>query len=576
MNKTFKTIKGTTENPLKQLNEAKQLKNPNKYVFQGVFTQCSTPEHKVVNRNSRIYMETEVLRHLGYLREQIKEQGMILGELDHPEGRFDVQMKEASHKITDLWYDDKTKCVMGRLEVLDTKNGQTLKELIDAGYPLYVSSRAAGDVNEKTKEVEIAQIFTYDVVCTPGFKEAKLERLNESLSPKALKYINESISAAKNVEDCQDVDAKMINEAAIAQFNNTTVNDVNTPLNEDEENVLNDQEKYLPTLEINPLKETNNDEENKEDNKKSEEDTKETSKEDTKEDDKVETETTLTDTEKEKNREMILDIVGLDSDGEPIGASQDDKNDSQTEENKEDIIDIEAVGKNDNETKNTEDTEKTEENEDNSDNKTDESVESKATDTCEKKSKLKECTEKDIAELESILSSVSKSEAVKESIIARYPFAISLSESNFAKFASLRPKMKKRCADFIEENEIFDIQAINELWTTPLREDKRVQQNWLKLASQTDIDLYVAAPIEIQNAIEESAKYVILDTQEEVDQFWQRTGLRQAAAQKLINERTFIAKQQAINENKQFQQNNPLGYDVDFITMTERWFENND
>ena len=194
MAKNLKLIKGLSASPLKKLNEGQVLKNPDKYVFEGVFTQCSTPEHKVINRNGRIYMENEVLRHLGYLRDMIKENnGRILGELDHPEGRFEVSMKEASHMITDLWYDQNTHCVMGRLEVLDTPNGKTLKSLIEAGFPLYVSSRAAGDVNSKTKEVEIAQIFTYDVVCTPGFKEARLERVNESLlTDGALKYLNES------------------------------------------------------------------------------------------------------------------------------------------------------------------------------------------------------------------------------------------------------------------------------------------------------------------------------------------------------------------------------------------------
>ena len=61
----------------------------------------------------------------------------------------------------------------------------------------------------------------------------------------------------------------------------------------------------------------------------------------------------------------------------------------------------------------------------------------------------------DVAELESILASVEKKEAVKESIVRRYPFAGVMTESNFAKFASLRPKQKKRVADFIDEYQIF-------------------------------------------------------------------------------------------------------------------------
>ena len=215
--------------------------------------------------------------------------------------------------------------------------------------------------------------------------------------------------------------------------------------------------------------------------------------------------------------------------------------------------------------------------EDEEDEETNEDVE--MTDECnkvvEKRAKIKENTDKDIEELESILDSVTKAESVKESIIRRYPFAISLSESNFAKFASLRPKQKKRCAEFIEEHEIFDIRAINELWMTPLREEKKVQQNWLRLASQSDIDLYVAAPIDVQNAIEESAKYVILETQEQVDEFWHRTGLRQAAAQQIMNEKLVSDYRKAVEENREFQNNNPLGYAYDFIRMTENWFNNN-
>ena len=230
MAKNFKLIKGVEATPLQKLNESQELKNPNKYVYQGVFTQCSVPGKTVVNRNQRIYTEREMLRHLGYLRDTIKENnGRLLGELDHPEeGRFDVQMKEASHMITDLWYDDKTKCVMGKLEVLDTPNGKILKELINAGYPLYVSSRAAGEVNEKTKEVEIAQIFTYDVVCTPGFREARLERVDENatMSNKTMMYLNEALSQAKKIKiNDIEVPAEKINESAIAQYNNINISE---------------------------------------------------------------------------------------------------------------------------------------------------------------------------------------------------------------------------------------------------------------------------------------------------------------------------------------------------------------
>lgn len=555
MAKNLKLIKGVESTPLKKLNEGQTLKNPDKYVFQGVFTQCSTPEHKVINRNGRIYMESEVLRHLGYLRDMIKENnGRILGELDHPEGRFDVQMKEASHAITDLWYDNKTKCVMGRLEVLDTPNGKTLKSIIDAGFPLYVSSRAAGDVNEKTKEVEIAQIFTYDVVCTPGFKEARLERVNESmnLSDKALKYMNESISKAKNanIHDIE-VPVSAINES-IADYKIKSVKSLCKPLLEsdedaEEKDVLNDVKQYYKVAETNC---SVNEEDEKSDNEETEEKT-----------DKKE----ISDEDKKKNRELILDIKGISTSDEETGSEDDEEKSDKSE----DIVSIEAKEK---EPEDSEDLEKDDKKAE--EDKSEDSKEStnEAVKKADKKSKIKKDTDADIEELNSILASVEKAESVKESIIRRYPFAISLSESNFAKFASLRPKLKKRCADFIEENEIFDIRMINELWTTPLREDKKMQESWLKLAAQSDIDLFVAAPVEVQNAIEESAKFWNIETQEDVEAFWESTGLRQAAYKRAMNEKFIKDYQANISESKSSDRF-ALGYDKNIINSMDQWYQ---
>ena len=77
---------------------------------------------------------------------------------------------------------------------------------------MFVSSRAAGDVDEKTHEVEIAQIFTYDIVCTPGFAEAKLERVNESLGTATAKYLNESVSAQKAEKETTKNKFKVLTE----------------------------------------------------------------------------------------------------------------------------------------------------------------------------------------------------------------------------------------------------------------------------------------------------------------------------------------------------------------------------
>ena len=596
MAKKLKLIKNQSISPLKKLNEGQVLKNPDKYIFEGVFTQCSTPDHKIINRNGRLYMESECLRHLGYLRDMIKENGgRILGELDHPEGRFEVSMKEASHMITDLWYDQKTNCIMGRLEVLDTPNGKILKSLIDAGYPLYVSSRAAGDVDPKTKEVEIAQIFTYDVVCTPGFKEARLERVNESLlTDGALKYINESVGGDKKIKVKEvEVPMEAINEN-VSKFNNTKMADVVKPLNEDdeatesEEKSLNDDvKKFLPIMNMGTqpapanstekkeeLKEEDGEDEASEEDKDKEnlENTDETSDNNDENQEEVgddEEKKELTDEEKEANREKIISVKGMDADGNVLG----DEAESDEEDKSDDIENIEAETKDSKEENKDEESEENKDTDDEDETSENAEVNKEAKKAEEKTSELKKKTDEDVAELESILASVEKKEAVKESIVRRYPFASVMTESNFAKFASLRPKQKKRVADFLEEYQIYDVESINELWLTPFKEEKKIQQNWLRLASQSDIDLYVAAPMEVQNAIEEQAKYFPMETEADVDAFWDATGLRQQEMRRQLNEKmvndynSFVA-----NVDESFEAN--LGYDPYLIRQTELWLQN--
>ncbi|MFA5152079.1 MAG: S80 family phage morphogenetic serine protease, partial [Clostridia bacterium] len=179
-----------------------------KTVLEGVFA-----EFGVENRNGRIYEEKEYLPHLEYLKKDIQNNN-LLGELDHPE-RFEVALGNVSHRISELWYDQQKRQILGRIEVLDTPKGQIAKSLLEAGIPLSISSRAAGTVNED-KTVQIQQIYTYDLVAKPGFESAQLHSVNESANPKAarvanlVKRLNESYS--KQEEDNLTTKLGIINE----------------------------------------------------------------------------------------------------------------------------------------------------------------------------------------------------------------------------------------------------------------------------------------------------------------------------------------------------------------------------
>ena len=186
----------------KSSNNLKTTKEGGEYFLEGVAAVFG-----VENSNHRIYEENEYLPHLDYLKKKI-EQNRLVGELDHPK-EFDVSLKNISHVITDLNYDKQDRNVKIKVKLLDTPAGKIAKSLIDAGVPVSISSRAAGNVKEN-KKVEIKKIFTYDLVADPGFENAQLERVYESLGShmpsesvkdsiiSSLTNINESFGLRKN------------------------------------------------------------------------------------------------------------------------------------------------------------------------------------------------------------------------------------------------------------------------------------------------------------------------------------------------------------------------------------------
>lgn len=574
-------IKNKSLQPLMLNEAADSTPNNRKYIFSGVFTACSVPGHVVINRNNRSYPEKEVLRHLGYLREMIKQSGSILGELDHPEGRFDIQLKEASHKITDLWYDQANHNVMGKLEILDTPNGKIAQELVDAGYPLFVSSRAAGDVDEKTHEVEIAQIFTYDIVCTPGFAEAKLERVNESLGTATAKYLNESVSAQKAEKETTKNKFKVLTEGVSVseleqeapinekcmELKNKPVKmkDLTKPLLEEDE----DGGFKLPEADVTPDG-SGSDNSDTEEPKTDDAASKETPKKDTEKSEP-------TDEEKKKKRALILNITSEDVNGE---SSEEGTEDEEKAEKRTDIISVEGQSDadiaDDGNADNSKDSDSSEPVED-----TDTDVDAPAAEegsetTTAKAERITAETEKDMEEFQDLLDNLEKKKSIKESIINHYPFAVSLSPENFAKFAALKPAQKKKCMKFIVEHNIFTIKDINEQVFTPLNAERRILKNWLRLADAKDIELYTQASLQEQDAIENMARYMVLETKQDVDEFWEKTGLRTREAQRLMNEefvRRYKVQQKPIMKPVQ-ESEHPLGYTMDHAALLEQMYEN--
>ncbi len=164
-------------------------KEDNSYVLEGI---CAVFGQR--NNNNRVYEEKDYLPHLESLKDKINKK-MLLGELDHPEA-FEVSYKNVSHIIESLTYNSDSRNISIKLRLLDTPMGKIAKTLVEAGIPIAVSSRAAGQVTNEGK-VTLHKIFTYDLVCEPGFSDAILKpTLNESLNTN-YNFIFESLQSIK-------------------------------------------------------------------------------------------------------------------------------------------------------------------------------------------------------------------------------------------------------------------------------------------------------------------------------------------------------------------------------------------
>ena len=111
------------------------------YKIKGIFMQAD-----IKNRNGRIYpqevLEKEVRR---YNKDQINN-NRAYGELGHPEGPT-INLERASHMITKLYPDGKN--FIGEAKILSTPMGEIVKNLLDDGAKLGVSSRGMGSLAQK-------------------------------------------------------------------------------------------------------------------------------------------------------------------------------------------------------------------------------------------------------------------------------------------------------------------------------------------------------------------------------------------------------------------------------------------
>lgn len=140
--------------------------------MKGIFIQS-----EVKNQNNRIYPKHEIVKAVQSVNEKIKLNGPLPGECAHPEG-LEINIDRISHVITEMWMENNNG--MGKLKLLTTPLGNTIKVLLESGVKLGVSSRGAGNVGLDDKVYDF-DIVTVDIVTQPSAPEAYPQTIYEQV-----------------------------------------------------------------------------------------------------------------------------------------------------------------------------------------------------------------------------------------------------------------------------------------------------------------------------------------------------------------------------------------------------------
>ena len=171
------------------------------YKIRGIFMQAD-----VKNRNGRVYPMEVLQKEVAKYNKNFIQEKRAFGELGHPDGPT-VNLERVSHMITSLAPDGKN--FIGEAKIMSTPMGEIVKNLMNEGAKLGVSSRGMGSLDQKNGANYVRDDFylatAADIVADPSAPNAFVEGIMEG---KEWVWNNGALIEAELVEIRQKFDVK--------------------------------------------------------------------------------------------------------------------------------------------------------------------------------------------------------------------------------------------------------------------------------------------------------------------------------------------------------------------------------
>ena len=147
------------------------------HFLEGVFLQG-----EIQNRNGRMYPIQTLAKEAARYNTEYVAKNRAYGELGHPNGPT-INLERVSHMIKSLHQEGNN--FVGKAKILDTPYGNIVKNLIDEGAQLGVSSRGMGTLRQKADCQVVQDDFMLstaaDIVADPSAPQAFVNGVMEGV-----------------------------------------------------------------------------------------------------------------------------------------------------------------------------------------------------------------------------------------------------------------------------------------------------------------------------------------------------------------------------------------------------------